>query len=127
MKIRMLGNSIRLRLSKTEVEQLAVQGVVKELVVFGDSSENDFSYLLKTHNDSAPKAILENCSIVVLLPLDLVADWANTDKVSLEYFVENGTDNKLKLLVEKDFKCLTDRPGEDESDLFTNPIQSHEC
>ena len=53
-----------------------------------------------------------------------VNDWVNTDQVGFEgsFPLENG--DKLSILVEKDFKCLTERI-EDESDLFPNPNESH--
>ena len=42
--------------------------------------------------------------------------------ISDDLFLEN--EDKLSILVEKDFKCLTDR-SEDESDMFPNPKESH--
>ena len=57
----------------------------------------------------------------------IASEWATTDQVGIEktIFVAEGSD--LAILIEKDFKCLTDRPHEDESDLFENPMNNHDC
>ncbi len=47
--------------------------------------------------------------------------WANSSEISLRASSPLPDGNELTILVEKDFKCLTDRPHEDESDLFPHP------
>jgi hypothetical protein len=47
--------------------------------------------------------------------------WASTEQVSIQgeqMLDEGGT---LKILVEKDFVCLTGRDDEDESDMYPHP------
>ena len=47
--------------------------------------------------------------------------WATTEQVSIqgEQMLDDG--GKLKILVEKDFVCLTGRDDEDESDMYPHP------
>ena len=54
------------------------------------------------------------------MPDKMADEWANSQKISLENNMSIGNGLALKILIEKDFKCLTER-GEDESDLFANP------
>ncbi len=55
------------------------------------------------------------------LPETAVLAWATTDQVSIhgEQVLADG--EKLKILVEKDFVCLTGRDDEDESDMYPHP------
>ncbi len=46
MKLRIQGNSVRLRLTKTEVAQIGKVGTVKETVEFGTAPHQQFVYAL---------------------------------------------------------------------------------
>jgi hypothetical protein len=60
--------------------------------------------------------------LVVKLPATEISAWANDEAaVSLRGDVQLPDGNRLKLLVEKDFTCLSHRHDEDQSDLFPNP------
>jgi hypothetical protein len=52
----------------------------------------------------------------------MAKDWCNTELVSLQAEQLVGDSGEmLSILVEKDFSCLMDRKGEDESDNYPNP------
>ena len=56
----------------------------------------------------------------------MASDWVNTELVGMDNHSDN--DEKLKILIEKDFACLTERVGEDESDMFPHPEgETHDC
>jgi hypothetical protein len=59
--------------------------------------------------------------IKVFLPDAQATTWFETDLIGLEHNMPLGNGAFLKILVEKDFQCLTPRPGEDEGDNFPNP------
>ena len=123
MKIRILDNSLRLRLSQSEVDQLDKEGLVRCTIRFSPSSALHYTI----QKDSTPNisATFQADEIKVTVPSELIHAWANSDQVSISADTPiNGT-SSLKILIEKDFKCLTDRPGEDESDLFPNPDEQH--
>ena len=118
MKIRIQGNSIRIRLSKSEVSQLATEGTVKENTSFLHSS---FSYCLKSISGiEALSASYENDQIIMYVPEKLLTDWPANNIVGFEANMSINETDFLYLLLEKDFKCL-DNTTEDQSDNFENP------
>ncbi len=123
MKIRMSGNSIRLRLSQSEVAKFFEHGEVSEVVRFG--ADAALTYTLKRGAATEIQANFQQNEITLLVPTDLGNTWANSEQeIGLEHicrFATDGDGGMLRILIEKDFKCLANRPGEDESDNFPNP------
>ncbi len=90
---------------------------VEASVDFGPGKRK-FFYAVETSDDAlAVDASYERDRVVVLLPRGLASKWAGSDLVS----IESGDESSLRILVEKDFACLTVRRGEDESEMFPNP------
>jgi hypothetical protein len=119
MKLRIKGNSIRLRLTQSEIRQIGAGETIREEVLFGTGH---FAYALLT--DPAirtPDARFEEGELQVRLPAALAARWAHTEQVGIEERIAGREGTALHLLIEKDFQCLHKRPGEDESDHFRNP------
>lgn len=123
MKIRILGNSIRLRLSQSEVKSLTENNIVEEKTYFGPTEESVFIYSLEKKDTNEIRAALSNNHMRIYVPGKTADDWSNSNDISLENHMSLGHGLALKILIEKDFKCLTER-GEDESDLFPNPAES---
>ena len=125
MKIRIKDNSIRLRLTRGEVETVRDSGVVVSTTGFPGGRQ--FSYALESSPASVnPAAFYSDNEIRVRLPETMVLAWTATEQVSIggEQTLDDG--EKLSILVEKDFACLAPRSGEDESDMYTNP-DAAEC
>ncbi len=119
MKLRIKGNSIRLRLTQSEIRQIGAGHAVREEVLF---ATEPFTYALLTDPAlSAPDAGFREGELQVRLPVDLAARWAFSDQVGIETRIAGREGHALHLLIEKDFQCLHKRPGEDESDHFKNP------
>ncbi len=124
MKIRMSGNSIRLRLSQSEVKAFLEKGEVSDQVRFGPTAEAVLTYCVKRSQAAEIAASFSNSCITVHVPAELGDTWAKSEQeIGIEHLsrfatTENGA---LRILVEKDFKCLADRPGEDEQDNYPNP------
>ncbi len=127
MKIRILGNSLRLRLTQSEVQKLLDEGKVKESISFGPSSSQQLTYIFQKGATSEFAASFNGNIISILGPNDTVDTWANSNQISLEEYLPIGHGKQLKILIEKDFKCLKERAGEDESDLFPNPEEEGKC
>jgi len=124
MKIRMRGDSLRLRLTQSEVQAMVDTGVVEEVVAFGPSPAASLHYLLKSEGD-AIQAMLEGTRIVVRAPEAVVRTWAmNNESVGFEATQDAGNGHTLRILVEKDFACLVERPHETNADAFPNPNTS---
>ena len=121
MKLRLLDDSIRMRLSRGDVIAANETGVVEGKTRFPDGSLFTFA-LEALEGDSGPSAAYESGRMVVGLPAAEIAAWATDDTaVSLTGEIDLPGGGPLTLLVEKDFQCLAPREGEDQSDLFTNP------
>lgn len=121
MKIRIHNNTIRLRLSMSEVEQLSKTNEVKEELKFL-SPYPSFIYILKASADENSLSItFENGQISISLPSSEIKEWANTELVGIAKTQALADGSNLQLLVEKDFQCLHKRPGENETDNFPNP------
>jgi hypothetical protein len=123
MKLRLRGNSLRLRLTKTEVERLAGElGSVTETVRFGPTTL--LVYRLRRAEVPSVAAALEHTTIDVVVPAATIDAWASSEQVGFEADQSIGDGGRLHILVEKDWTCLTGRPGEDDVDTFPNPNTS---
>jgi hypothetical protein len=117
MKIRILGNSLRFRLTVTEVGTLCQKGYVEEQTHFPNAT---FTYAVKMVKGDVPlHASLEGRSIVLSLPETLGLGWDGNSVIGFEEKQEipGGV---LSLLLEKDFACLEKRE-EDDRDTYPNP------
>lgn len=108
---------MRLRLTQGEVARLRESGEVGDCVNFGDRS---LAYVLVSGDVATPQARFDGDRIEVALPRALADEWTGSEEVGIEaeQALASGT---LKLLIEKDFRCLAPRPGEDDSDAFPHP------
>lgn len=113
MKIRIKGNSLRYRLTKTDVTKLAEEGYVQEAVDFGSQQ---LIYALRLVDDEHLSATYKENAITLYVPKAVATGFADDDKVGYE-----GKHGSLNLLVEKDFTCL-DEVAEDQSDNYPNPL-----
>ena len=121
MKIRIQRNSVRFRLSRTDIKKLSAEGYLEEITPFANSR---FIYAVqKSANASMLSADFENGKILLHIPDHFTIGWADNDVVghSAEMALQNG--DSLKLLIEKDFKCL-DNVTEDQSDHYENPAKT---
>ena len=121
MKLRIKDNSIRLRLTQTEVEQIGNGDQIHNNLNFPGGER--VSYLLVGSAVENTEIEYKDNRISISVPTEILTIWANSNEVSLLYELSLDHDNVLKLLIEKDFACLTPREDEDESDLFPHPEQ----
>ena len=120
MKLRIRDNSVRLRLTRSEVETLRSDGMVSSRTAFPGGRE--FQYVLESSPANvSPGVSLSDFVMTVRLPETSVLAWAATDQVSIEGEQLLNDGEKTTILVEKDFVCLAPRAGEDESDMFPHP------
>jgi hypothetical protein len=115
MKLRLQGNSLRLRLTRSEVARLRDQGVVEEAAFF--NSGGNLTYRIRDCEGTEPIcADFGGGAISVLIPAETVRSWADGDAVGL--YAQDGA---LRIAVEKDFRCLT--RVEEEPDAYPHPAQ----
>ncbi len=122
MKLRIRGNSIRLRLSQGEVSTLIAEGAISESVQFSKAPTDRLKYSVQVSPSApVPSASYNNGNILVMLPRALAEQWADSDQVGIEHTQPAGNAMELRITVQKDFRCLQPRPEEDEADNFPHP------
>lgn len=135
MKLRVKGDSLRLRLLRSEVEQLGRSGRVEETVNFSFAPQVKLIYALETSVDVKQiEASFENNRIAVRVPFELARTWIESEQVGISndnpvYDAAQPDAHKLRLLIEKDFVCLdagSSSGGDDEdaataADAYPNP------
>ena len=120
MKLRIRDNSVRLRLTRSEVNALRKDGLVSSKIEFPGSRE--FNYVVESSPASVnPGAFLSDNVLTVRLPETTVLAWAASEQVTIdgEQLLDDG--QRLSILVEKDFVCLVPREDEDDAEMFENP------
>lgn len=126
MKLRINESTMRFRLSQTEVKQVASGVSVQGTVYFG--KENIFRYSINPEEVNDIGADYNNNSIKVSVPRKEIKEWAEDDTtVGIDHSIQHEQGTSLFILIEKDFKCRTEREGENEKDLFENPQEKHNC
>src|SRR5258706_714397 len=98
MKLRINGNSIRLRLSKPEVEKLSVDAYLEEHTSFGS---NTFVYALQS-KDSGKELFAEfvDGKITVFISRVLIKDWAVNDVIGFNATMRVNDAESLHILLE---------------------------
>ncbi|MFZ7115919.1 MAG: DUF7009 family protein [Bacteroidota bacterium] len=121
MKLRLKGNTIRFRLSKTDVSVFSENRYIQETTDFGNRV---FSYGLKmSENSDKINAEYVNDSMIINIPLNISKQWTDSNQVGLSEEMPLSDGKKLFILIEKDFQCL-DETIEDQSDNYENPLAS---
>lgn len=118
MKLRILGNKIRIRLTQQEVKDLTEGKTVSESVDFPGNNRLIYAVAPQSGHNAISAAFSDN-RIILGISEKLLSGWHTDDREGLYH----ATD-QLEMAIEKDFKCLHKRPGEDETDNFPNPLEN---
>lgn len=113
MKIRIKGNSLRYRVTKSDIERFSKDGYIEETISFGNEK---LTYALQQSFEKELHADFKDQKITLFVPMLMAGEWTNTDRVGFE-----NSNGPLYILIEKDFKCL-DNVAEDQSDNYPNPL-----
>ncbi|NOX51575.1 MAG: hypothetical protein GXP16_13735 [Gammaproteobacteria bacterium] len=120
MKLRIRGNTIRLRLTRSEVDQLGRGNTVEESTTFPDGAV--LKYTIEPGDGYGTGLEFNGSEVTVRVNVDSQAatDWSISEEVGLDSRALKSV-GPLSVLIEKDFACLTPREGEQEMDTFPNP------
>jgi hypothetical protein len=120
MKLRLQGNSVRLRLTRSEVERLRDNGIVEETADFGGGEV--LAYRLQSRRQPGPmQAGFCQGAVTVSVSSEAAQTWAASEEVGI--YAQTGD---VAISIEKDFRCLT-RPLEgQELDAYPHPGQTSE-
>lgn len=128
MKLRIRGNSIRFRLTQSEVEELGRSGQVEDAIEFGGAANEKLTYALVSSARAAEiGSKYDNGKIAVIIPQAIADEWIRSERTGIGGEQTLGEGKSLKILIEKDFACLSERAGEDESDNFPHPETGKIC
>lgn len=123
MKLRIKSNSIRIRLTKTEVSTLANTGHLEDQTLFANNKTDSyrFVYALQRVDDANElSAKLDTNKITMFVPAALLKGWPENNIVGFDANMPVAENKFLYLLLEKDFVCL-DETTEDQADNYENP------
>jgi hypothetical protein len=117
VKLRIRADSLRLRLTRSEIDQLRERSRVAQAIHFGPGAALEYAIEL-TESDRVG-ARFEAATITVELPRTLALAWASGEDVGIAAS-QPLPEGELALLIEKDFHCLAPR-GEQDDDAFPHP------
>lgn len=121
MKLRIKGNSIRLRVAPSEVKHLLRCGAVREQVQLTPSPTDRLTYaVVGSLSEPTISVAYQLGEITVRVPEVAVKRWAESDDVGLYADLTLGNGWTLSVAIEKDFACL-DRSDAENEDTFANP------
>jgi hypothetical protein len=127
MKLRIKGNSLRLRISRSELTKLNEGERLVETVRFTPAPDAQFSYALEATAQIKTTAVKYSAgTVTVCISHEQLWSWSDEKEVGIYTSVEIGDGEKLDLLIEKDFACL-DRSDEENADTFSNPHAGATC
>jgi hypothetical protein len=116
VKLRIQGNSLRLRLTQRDVAQLSESGRVESLIEVSPGQE--LVYLLEgSFYANSVTAAFDGRAIKVTVPAHVITEWVKTDQIS----IETPSQASPHVLIEKDFQCLHGR-GEQDHDAYAHPL-----
>ncbi|HET9105760.1 MAG TPA: hypothetical protein VFN79_01070 [Steroidobacteraceae bacterium] len=119
MKLRIKGDSLRLRLTQGEMRALAEQGEVEDRIAFPGGTT--LRYRLRVDKAGEDISVSYGLNLIdILVPEPLSERWCGTALVTLSASQTTGS-GELQIILEKDWACLAPREGEDESDNFPHP------
>lgn len=123
MKLRLQGNSVRLRLTQAEVAQFSKTGYVESSVDFGGGAR--LTYILESASKiDSPQAVFRNGELRVQMPASVGVEWVTSDRVGVSGDQALGEGKQLAILVEKDFQCI--HRDQQDPDAFPNPLAQQE-
>ena len=125
MKLRIKGDSLRLRVAPSEVAHLMETGRVEETIHFGVSEDARLTYALECADAVEITVLHEGARVTVVLPWAAARAWAEGADEGLYGSVPVSA-GRLEIAVEKDWACL-DKDEAENLDTFPNPNAGASC
>ena len=127
MKIRIKGNSLRFRVTQSELARLMGEGRIEETIYFSMRGDSRVTYVLE-HQASSSSTTLryQPPEVAIVLSTAALKTWGESDQVGIYAAADLGSHGVLELLVEKDFACL-DLSDAENIDTFPNPASGAVC
>ncbi len=127
MKLRIKGNSLRLRVAPSEVQHLLRCGGIREYVQLAANPKARLTYaVISSLSGLTTTVAYELGHITISVPEVQLKQWADSDDIGLYADLALDEDRTLSVTIEKDFACL-DRSDADNVDTFPNPNLAATC
>ena len=120
MKLRIFDDSIRFRLTRSEVARIERGETVESTCRFPGGER--LTYALRVVDAKSLDARMRDGRIEIAIPRQRAAKWAAGAEISLRG-ESRAKDGVFRMLIEKDFTCIEPRADEDQdpADLYPNP------
>jgi hypothetical protein len=82
-----------------------------------------FAYAISSEDCSALGLRYEPSNLVIVIPKEWAKALATTDQIGYETQAQVAAGTEIRVLIEKDFRCMEARAGEDDADAYPNPSQ----
>jgi hypothetical protein len=127
MKLRIKGNSLRLRVSRSELARFQSGERIEETIHFTGAPEAKLTYSLEFALQSAPvKVRYESNQVRVILSEVQAHIWGVEGEVGVYETLHVDSACSLDIIVEKDFACADGSDAEN-TDAFPNPHAGVTC
>ncbi|MEO6802755.1 MAG: hypothetical protein ABI197_05870 [Granulicella sp.] len=127
MKLRIKGNSLRLRVTRSELKCLIAGEDVEEIISFGPAPEASLPYTLVSRSqDTSVNVHYLPQKVTVTHSPEQLRMWSDETQVGVYINLHFGVAGSLEMAVEKDFAFL-DRSDKDNADTFANPHAEQAC
>lgn len=113
MKIRLFGDSVRVRLTQVEVEALAGGGAIETIIAF----PGEALVCILEASDGVIDAHHAAGRITIQVPRERVAEWACSAEEGMY-----GSSGVLRIAMEKDYRCIHKPDSPDNVGTFPNPL-----
>jgi hypothetical protein len=121
MKLRIKGDSIRLRVAPSEVKHLLRFGEIQEYVQLTANPMDRLTYAVVSSPSAPTTTVAYHLGdITVSVPEVQLKKWAESNDVGVYADLAIGNGRALSVAIEKDFACL-DRSDAENEDTFANP------
>jgi len=127
MKLRLKGNSLRLRVTRSELARLQQGGVIEDSVQFAPAAEASLRYLLQACAQPQPVQVpFDGRRLLVTISRGQLTAWSGETQVGIYAALPLTGDTVLDVAIEKDFACL-DLSDEENHDTFPHPLAGKAC
>ena len=122
MKLRLKGNSIRVRLDRRDLGRLIDSGRVEDAVQFGPGLAFSYAVEVGPAPRERPHASYTEGRLTIRIDREDAVEWVAGDRVGFDH-QQPGDAGLVRVLLEKDFACIDRPPGEelDDAYAFHNP------
>jgi hypothetical protein len=127
MKLRIKGNLLRLRVTRSELARLSAGETVEEAIHFAPEPTAVFRYSLVSSPETDQVGIrYRDGEVIVAIAPEQLRAWSEESQIGIYATLHLGPAGPLEIAVEKDFACLDGR-DEDNRDAFANPLEGKAC